>query len=124
MRAEIARHGRLPAAHLEPVQVWQLGGLMLVTLGGEVVVDYAHRLAREYPDRSLWVAGYSNDVFAYVPSARVLKEGGYEGADAMIYYGRPGPFADGVEELIVGEVRRLVGQLRESDRSRGQEHAS
>jgi hypothetical protein len=83
--------------------------LTLVALGGEVVVDYALRLAREYPRRRMWVAGYSNDVFAYVPSLRVLREGGYEGGDAMIYYGRPGPFTDAVEELIVGKVRRLTG---------------
>jgi hypothetical protein len=38
----------------------------------------------------------------------VLKEGGYEGGDAMIYYGRPGPFADSVEELIVAKVKKLV----------------
>ena len=84
-------------------------GFTLVALGGEVVVDYAFRLAREYPERRMWVAGYSNDVFGYVPSVRVLREGGYEGGDAMIYYGRPGPFAEGVEELIIGEVRRLAG---------------
>jgi Neutral/alkaline non-lysosomal ceramidase, N-terminal len=128
MRAAIARHGRLPAAQPQPVQVWQLGaseeskraaareapggGLTIVALGGEVVVDYAIRLAREYPQQRMWVAGYSNDVFGYVPSDRVLAEGGYEGADAMIYYGRPGPFADGVEGLIVGEVRRLVARVR------------
>jgi neutral ceramidase len=57
----------------------------------------------------MWVAGYSNDVFGYVPSLRVLREGGYEGGDAMIYYGRPGPFSDKVEELIVNEVRQLAG---------------
>jgi neutral ceramidase len=74
-----------------------------------VVVDYALRLAREYPDQRMWVAGYSNDVFGYVPSLRVLREGGYEGGDAMIYYGRPGPFSDKVEELIVNEVRQLAG---------------
>jgi hypothetical protein len=84
-------------------------GFTLVALGGEVVVDYALRLAREYPQRRMWVAGYSNDVFGYVPSVRVLREGGYEGGDAMIYYGRPGPFTDAVEELIIGEVRRLSG---------------
>lgn len=84
-------------------------GFTLVALGGEVVVDYAIRLAREYPGRTMWVAGYSNDVFGYVPSARVLREGGYEGGDAMIYYGRPGPFTETVEELIVGKVRRLAG---------------
>ena len=43
------------------------------------------------------------------PPLRVLREGGYEGGDAMIYYGRPGPFTEQVEELIVGEVRRLAG---------------
>ncbi len=108
MKAAIARDGRLPAVQRDPVQVWRLGpDLTFVALGGEVVVDYALRLAREYPERRMWVAGYSNDVFGYVPSVRVLREGGYEGGDAMIYYGRPGPFTEAVEELIVGEVRRL-----------------
>jgi hypothetical protein len=116
MKSVIDRDGRLPASQRDPVQVWQFGptnadsqqGLTLVALGGEVVVDYALRLAREYPNRRLWVAGYSNDVFAYVPSVRVLREGGYEGGDAMIYYGRPAPFTDAVEDLIVGKVRRLL----------------
>ena len=109
MEAAIKRDGRLPAAQPDPIQVWQFAdGLTLVTLGGEVVVDYALRLAREYPDRRMWVAGYSNDVFGYVPSARVAREGGYEGGDAMIYYGRPAPFTEEVEDLIVGEVATLL----------------
>ncbi len=113
MKAAVSRDGRLPAAQPNPVQVWRFGsGLTLVALGGEVVVDYALRLAREYPERRMWVAGYSNDVFGYVPSVRVLREGGYEGGDAMIYYGRPGPFTEAVEGLIVGEVRRLAGDRR------------
>ncbi len=95
------------------MQVWAFGSdLTLIALGGEVVVDYARRLAREFPGRRLWVAGYSNDVFGYVPSLRVLREGGYEGGDAMIYYGRPAPFTDDVEELIVAECRRLVSPRR------------
>jgi hypothetical protein len=85
------------------------GGLTLVALGGEVVVDYALRLAREYSGHRMWVAGYSNDVFGYVPSLRVLREGGYEGGDAMIYYARPGPFDEKVEELIVAKVHELIG---------------
>jgi hypothetical protein len=112
MDAARARDGRLPAAQPQPVQVWRFGsaprGPTLVALGGEVVVDYALRLAREYPEDRIWPAGYSNDVFGYVPSLRVLQEGGYEGADAMIYYGRPGPFTPAVEELIFTEVRRLM----------------
>ena len=63
-----------------PIQAWTLGEQILwVALGGEVVQDYAIRLKKELPAaRTLWVAGYTNDVMAYIPSARVLKEGGYE----------------------------------------------
>ena len=127
MKKLIDRDGRLPVAQRDPIQVWQFGsnvrddstaarsstrepaGFTLVALGGEVVVDYALRLAREYPARRMWVAGYSNDVFGYVPSLRVLREGGYEGGDAMIYYARPGPFTEQVEQLIVGKVHQLIG---------------
>jgi neutral ceramidase len=116
MKSIVARGGRLPAAQPAPVQVWQFGagtaapgsGLTLIALGGEAVVDYAIRFAREFPTRRIWAAGYSNDVFGYLPSRRIREEGGYEGADAMIYYGRPGPFTADVEERIVREVRRLA----------------
>jgi hypothetical protein len=129
MKRLIDRDGRLPPAQRDPTQVWQFGsearassaetgaapltsehhGFTLVALGGEVVVDYALRLSREYPGQRMWVAGYSNDVFGYVPSLRVLREGGYEGGDAMIYYARPGPFNEQVEELIIGKVHQLIG---------------
>ena len=59
------------------------------------------------PPGSAWIAGYSNDVMAYIPSLRVLKEGGYEGGGAMVYYGLPSPWGPEVEERIVSEVRRL-----------------
>jgi neutral ceramidase len=104
-----ALDGHLPLSQAAPLQVWAFGpDLTLVALGGEVVVDYALRLARELPGRPVWVAGYSNDVFGYVPSRRVLREGGYEGGDAMIYYGRPGPFTEDVEEIIIRECHRLA----------------
>jgi neutral ceramidase len=109
MEQTIQRDGHLPVTQRDPVQVWRFGrDLTLIGLGGEVVVDYAIRLAREYPKQRLWVSGYCNDVFGYVPSLRVLHEGGYEGGDAMIYYGRPGPFTDAVEDLIVDKVGRLM----------------
>jgi neutral ceramidase len=105
----LSREGRLPASQPEPVQVWRFGrDLTLVALGGEVVVDYALRLQREHAGERLWAASYANDVFGYVPSRRVLAEGGYEGGGAMIYYGRPGPFDASVEDRIVSAVGRLL----------------
>jgi hypothetical protein len=93
-----------------PVQVVRFDKLVLVALGGEVVVDFATRLKREFSGTPMIVAGYSNVVMSYIPSERVLKEGGYEGEDAMIYYGLPGKYAAGVEDRIVSAVHTLAAQ--------------
>ena len=94
-----------------PVQVWRLGDLTWVFLGGEVVVDYSLRLKRNLGSSKTWVSGYCNDVMAYIPSLRVLKEGGYEGGGAMLYYGLPSPWAESVEDDIVGTVGKVLGAL-------------
>ena len=92
-----------------PVQLWRLGSdLRFVMLGGEVVVDYAVRLKSELGRADTWVAAYTNDVMAYIPSRRVLAEGGYEAGDAMVYYGLPTVWATQIEESIVDEVHRQV----------------
>jgi hypothetical protein len=94
------------------VQGIRLGkSLTLVALGGEVVVDYNLRLKREFPGEELIVAGYSNDVMCYIPSLRVLKEGGYEANDSMIYYGQPGPFAEDVEDRVMQMVYKVMDRL-------------
>ena len=71
-------------------------------------MDYALRLKRERRGPKTWVAAYSNDVMAYIPSLRVLKEGGYEGTLGMWEYGHRAPFTETVEERITGLVDRLV----------------
>ncbi|MCA9123705.1 MAG: neutral/alkaline non-lysosomal ceramidase N-terminal domain-containing protein [Planctomycetaceae bacterium] len=87
-----------------PVQVIRFGDdLMMVALGTEVVVDYALRLKRELttPDGpAIWVAGYSNVYSGYIPSKRVLLEGGYEA--------RSRPWKPDLEERIVAKVHELV----------------
>jgi len=90
-----------------PVQVWRLGDdVQFIVLGGEVVVDFALRLKAELRGPRTWVAGYANDVMAYIASRRVLEEGGYEGIGAMVYYGLPAGWALESEDLIVDEAKR------------------
>jgi putative membrane-bound dehydrogenase-like protein len=92
-----------------PIQSWAFGDdLAMVFLPGEVVVDYSLRLKRELDRSRLWINAYSNDSPCYIPSERVLVEGGYEGAGAMIYYDQPTRLKAGLEETIVSTV---VGQL-------------
>jgi neutral ceramidase len=113
MIAILDRDGHLPESYPYPVAVWQFGSdLTMIALAGEAVVDYDLRLKKELGGDPLWVAAYCNDVFAYIPSLRVLQEGGYEGKDAMVYYGQPGPFAPTVEDTIIRRVRALVRQVR------------
>lgn len=118
----LAEEGSLPKSYPYPIQVVRLGpGFTIVALGGEVVVDYALRLQRELaapleprgkPD-TIWVAGYSNDVMGYIPSLRVLKEGGYEAGGAMTYTAHPGSWAETVEEQIIDKVHELHRKLAE-----------
>jgi hypothetical protein len=94
-----------------PVQAVRFNSdLALIALGGEVVVDYSLRLKREFPTENLIVAGYSNEVMCYIPSLRVLREGGYEAVDSMRYYAQPGPFAENVEEAILGACREVLSR--------------
>lgn len=92
------------------VQAIALGALNLLALSGEVMVDYALRAKRELGDELLIVAGYCNDVPAYIPSERVRNEGGYEAGDAMIYFGLPTRFAAGVEEEIFSAIHEVIAQ--------------
>ncbi len=109
----IDRDGRLPDHYPYPIEAWQFGkDLTLIGLGGEVVADYSLRFKRQYGFDNTWVAGYCNDVFAYIPTRRVLLEGGYEGGGAMMVYGLPAPFTWAVEETIAEKVDEVVKQLR------------
>ena len=98
-----------------PVQTWRFGDqLAVVFLGGEVVVDYSLRLKSELDASRLWINGYANSVPCYIPSRRILREGGYEAETSLWYYDRPQKLAPEIEDLIVETVK---GQLPQSWRS-------
>ena len=82
--------------------------LTLVAIGGETTVEYSLRLKRElsadFP--AVWVAGYSNDVFGYLGSRRIIVEGGYEGYSANLAR-HPGPWATSTEDRVIGKVYEL-----------------
>ena len=105
----------LPTAVPYPVQAWALGDdLTWILLGGEVVVDYSLRLKRNLGPSRTWVTAYANDVMAYIPSERVLAEGGYEGETSMVPYGLPAKWAPGLEEKIIAAAGRRVRDLEGS----------
>ncbi|HEX5554863.1 MAG TPA: neutral/alkaline non-lysosomal ceramidase N-terminal domain-containing protein [Chitinophagaceae bacterium] len=94
-----------------PVETWKLGDQPIIILGGEVVVEYAIELKRIFGQRT-FVMAYSNDVMSYIPTPRILREGGYEGAVAPVVYGLPTTWRADVETLIFSAVLQLAGETR------------
>ena len=116
--------GGLLTSYPAPVSVVRFGNeVVFVALPGETVVDYSLRIKRENRSKQgpeVWVAGYSNDVFAYIPSVRVLLEGGYEAGGAMRYMTtvvQPGPFAPNVEDRLIGRVQQLLDETAQPVRN-------
>jgi len=107
--ASLDRGEALPTTIHYPVATWTFGDdLAMVFLAGEVVVDYAIRLSRECSPDRVWVTAYANDMPGYIPSRRILREGGYEADSSMIYYGQPTRFAPEVEDMIVTQIRKML----------------
>jgi Neutral/alkaline non-lysosomal ceramidase, N-terminal len=107
MLARLDRGEKLPTDYTCPLAVWQLGDdLTLVALSGEVVVDYVRLLEDSLGQGRLWLAAYCHDVYGYLPSARVLEQGGYE--TRGLYAGGIGVFKPEAETVLVRAVTDLA----------------
>ncbi|MCX7825643.1 MAG: neutral/alkaline non-lysosomal ceramidase N-terminal domain-containing protein [Verrucomicrobiae bacterium] len=120
LHLKLLDRNRVPRTLSYPIQTWQFGReLTMVALAGEVVVDYTLRLKKEYGAETMWVIGFANEVPCYIPSKRVLEEGGYEAGwrpergrtiadSSMVYYGWPAPLATDTEERIFRVLHRVL----------------
>jgi hypothetical protein len=103
----------LPESVKLPLAVLRLGGdLTFVMMGGEVVVDYSRRIKRILAGDHPWPVGYAYEVPCYIPSARLIKEGGYETESSMIYYGFYGPFRPSIESQLLNRLETLAASTR------------
>jgi len=109
MLDKIERGEQLIRSYPYPVQVWRLGDQPIMCLGGEVVIEYALELKRIFGHR-IFVLGYSNDMMAYIPSLKILSEGGYEGLSSQMVFELPGAWTTEIESLIIREMISLAGQ--------------
>ena len=109
----IARGGTIPSTYEYPIQVFSFGQeLTMLFMGGEVVVDYIHRLKKEFNNPDLWVNAYANDVTCYVASERLYDEGGYEVDGSMWYYNKPSRFVKTTEDTIISQMLNLYEKVR------------
>jgi len=107
----VLRGEELPKELNYPLQVWNFDNkLAMINMGGEVMVDYSKVFNQKYGKGKIWINAYANDVACYIPSKRIIKEGGYEGETSMYWYNKPAPFSDSVEERIIKAVDGLMPQ--------------
>ena len=111
--SEFAKQLDIPDIRFVPISALRVGDdLTFLLMGGEVVADYSRRLKRQLANDHPWTIGYAYEVPCYIPSARLIKEGGYEADYSLIYYGFYGPFSPAIEELLLKRMTALVARLR------------
>ncbi|MBC8870028.1 MAG: neutral/alkaline non-lysosomal ceramidase N-terminal domain-containing protein [Planctomycetes bacterium] len=109
--AILERGDSLPQHYRAPISLWQFGDdLTLVGLPGEAGADYVTMLRSALGPERWWIAAYSNESFGYLPTTKILAEGGHETIGLTLDIGL---FAPGVEDVVVATVRELA---RESGR--------
>lgn len=107
--SRMARSEAIPMEISYPIQVWDFGkDLVMIFLAGEVVVDYSLRLKKELGADRVWVNSYANDMPSYIPSLRILNEGGYEAESSMIGYEKPSRFTEDIEEKIMEAIYSIL----------------
>ncbi len=109
---KLEKDGKISTTLPCPLQAVRFGPeLLFIGISGETVADYALTLKSENLTQFTWVAGYCNYIYAYLPTWRIIREGGYEGGEAIRYSPFPGPFREDVESRVLNGVRGLVKQV-------------
>lgn len=121
LQDRLDRGERIETLYPGPMQAVRLGDdVLMILMSSETVIDWAHKFKREIPPllsrpAGVWVFGYCNDMYGYIPTRRVQQEGGYEGGRANLWSWLPSPWTGDVEERVTTTVHRLVRKVAGND---------
>lgn len=101
------KNGRVPATLSLYVQTINIGDWKFVGLSREVVTEYGPAIRKIWPEKTVTVAGYCNDVSSYLPTGWHIQERQYEGYDSFFWYGQSGIPPFNVLELITEKIKSL-----------------
>jgi hypothetical protein len=82
--------------------------LQLFAVSAEVVVEYGTSLAQLFPGIHSIRVGCAGDVYGYLPTRRMVGEGGYEAEEFLEPFGLMGQFRPSVEQTVTEAMRELV----------------
>jgi hypothetical protein len=94
--------GAAPGSRSLTLQRFELAsGLAIAAMSAEPVVEYGLALRAAEPDgRVVIPVGYTDSVFGYLPTARMLSQHGYEDEGFMEAFGLKGRFRPQVERVV------------------------
>lgn len=105
-----ADRGELASHVLYPLQLIRFGSqLNIAGFGGETVVAYSLHAKQQLGWDATMALGYCDWLTPYIPSAQVLREGGYE-ADSLPEYGYAGTISPDLEPMIYEALANMVAE--------------
>lgn len=78
----------------------------LIGLEGEICNKIGIDIRNIFKQGNTIVLGYTNGSISYIPTPKILSEGGYEAVCAYTKSGIPAPFADNTESVILDHIQR------------------
>ncbi|NQX64228.1 neutral/alkaline non-lysosomal ceramidase N-terminal domain-containing protein [Paenibacillus qinlingensis] len=95
------------------LSIWHLDEeTRLIAMEGEISTEYSLLLKSMFPGGKTIVLGYTNGVYYYVPTRKMIAEGGYEVDCNYCFGGFRGSFVPEIEDIIIGQITKADLLLR------------
>lgn len=105
--ASLDRGWALPSTVEITLHGMQIGkGLRLVGIEGEAVAELGLLMKDFYKDGVTFPLGYTDGAQMYLPTTKMLSEGGYE-VESYWEYRQPAPLAGGMEKILTDTMAQL-----------------
>jgi hypothetical protein len=117
LQERLSRGDTLETVYHGPMTVARLGTeLLMIFMSGEPVIDWSRNFKQLFAHVAphVWVSGYCNDMYGYIPTLKIQREGGYEGGRANLWSWLPMPWTDSVEPTVTAAIQHLVKDVSRS----------
>jgi hypothetical protein len=97
------------------MQLFKIGNLILVGLPGEIFCEYGLAIKKLCKPATAMIAGFTNECLAYFPTAKAIREGGFE-PYSYKGYGFPSRFSEKIESVFLNSIETLYRKLNPSQK--------
>lgn len=111
MMLGLYERGEIPERLPVYVQLVDIGPWRLVGLSREAVSEYAIQVRSLWPDRTVSVLGYTNDVASYLPDRVHIGHRTYEGYGSFFWNGQPSMMPEDIVRRVIDTIRKIEVKL-------------